>query len=158
MFVPDRFRQKIVLVAVAVNVMAVLVGSSAVSPGVWEGTRFMIANRRLSYDEKMALKYPANYPAIRFIAAHTSPESSVLLPPSLNEGAVTFYLLYPRGVDSHRDEFLWGRTPRGTYAYVEGAWPSSVTPDVRASSELVVAEGQMLLIRRVKDPEEKQTQ
>lgn len=96
------------------------------------------------------MKFPGVFESIRFIAAHTDPRAMVLLPPALNQGAETFYLLYPRAVDSHRDEFLWGRTPVGTYAYVEGAWPASVTPQVRESSELVVADGKRILIKRVK--------
>jgi len=139
---------RVVLVcSVAVNAIAVVRGSS-IFPGVWEGARFMIGNRHLTYDDKMALKFPDVFPPLRFIAAHTGPQAAILIPPALNQGALTFYFLYPRQVDSHREDFLWGRTPVGTFAYVEGTWPSSLAPEVRQTSRLVVSEGHRLLIQR----------
>jgi hypothetical protein len=144
-----RLRILIIACAVVINLAAVLRGSS-VFTGVWAGTRFALQNRHLTYDEKMALKFPDVFPALRFIAAHSSPQASVLIPPALNQGALTAYLLYPRQVDSHREGFLWGRTPVGTYAYVDGAWPGSLTPDVQTSSRLVAAEDNRFLIQRVK--------
>lgn len=144
-----RLRILVIVCSVAINLTAVLRGSS-VFQGVWAGARFMIRNRHLTYDDKMAVKFPNVFPSMRFIAAHTGPGASVLIPPALNQGALTAYLLYPRQVDSHRDGFLWGQTPVGTYAYVEGAWPERLTLDEQASSQPVIAEGNRLLIRRVK--------
>lgn len=145
----SRLRILVVACSVVINLTAVMRGSS-VFTGVWAGTRFALQNRHLTYDEKMALKFPDVFPSMRFIAAHTGPQASVLIPSALNQGALTAYLLYPRQVDSHRDGFLWGRTPVGTYAYVEGGWPGSLTPDMQASSQLVAAEGHRLLIQRVR--------
>lgn len=142
--------RSVALCALALNLIGLTRGSSMFDD-FWTSVRFILRHPALTYDDKMALKFPEIYPSIRFIAAHTDAHASVLIPPALNQGALTSYLLYPRQVDSHREDSLWGRTPIGTFAYVEGVWPASVVPEIRAMSELVVSDGRRLLIRRVRD-------
>ncbi len=144
----QRPRFLIVVCAVALNLIGLTRGSPMFDD-VWTSARFIVRHRELTYDDKMALKFPEVYSSIRFITTHTDPHASVLIPPALNQGALTSYLLYPRQVDSHREVSLWGRTPAGTYAYLEGAWPASVAPEIRAESQLVVSDGRHLLIRRL---------
>lgn len=118
-------------------------------PGLLADLRFIIANPRLLYHDKMDLKYPELYRRIRFIAEHTDARANVLVPGYVQNGLPATYLLFPRIVDTHRAGFLWGQVPPGTLALVDGRWPDAFGNEVRRSSRLVTATSNFAIIERI---------
>lgn len=124
------------------------------SPSVLRDLRFIFTHPSLSYDDKMALKYPDDYPRMKFIVEHTGPDAAVLVPNVYYHGALTSYLMYPRTADGHREEFLWGKTPVGTYAFVED-WPTGASEEVGRASRVVATRDRFAIIVRVEDSVQK---
>ncbi len=145
-------RASIVRIAVGVALVANLgaaLAPSATRTGLLADLRFIATHPGLSYHEKMALKYPDVYRGVPFVLEHTDPQATVLIPVAMWQGALTTYLLFPRRIDTHREGFLWGGTPRGSLALVDGRWPEDFGDDVRRSSRLVARGQGMALIERI---------